>query len=185
MLLEFARKKQDYQDKRGMNFLHYAVMHADHETVVTLLKEGYKLDNRDHDGFTPLHLAILAGRTQMAISLLGGINFQIAVQSAKDNQGMTVLMSAALADDIKVAEYLVTSWLAAKQPEDSHLEVAPTDDSSRHSVLRCDPLAQNRQGQTALHISVHNGIPSRVSLFLLQQDGCSKILETLMARQCW
>jgi ankyrin repeat protein len=60
------------RDAMGQTALHYAVCHSNALQLVTIITEsGAQVDpERQRDGWTPLHLASMFGKTDVAIKLL-------------------------------------------------------------------------------------------------------------------
>lgn len=165
IFVKFALRKPDFHDRLGYTFLHHAVQQVDIETVRSLIQNGYDRDERDSEGRSALHLAILAGRREMALLLLGDGGF-FADPSAQDNQKETVMMLAARQGDLEIVKRLVVREYSTdpniKLPENE----SPTDWTFRYVEKGCDPHAQDSRGRTALHIALEHE-KDDVAVFLL------------------
>lgn len=175
---EFARRKPGYSDESGKSFLHRAVGHPDLDLryIKTLLDEGYDLEKRDQDGRTPLHLAIMAGRTDRVLWLLGGNDRFRANHLARDSKQETCLMFAASVGSVQILKKLlqdVSSNSSARREQHESAEQAsvPNERLPRadHGDRRCNPLDVNFSGQTALHIALSAG-HSDAAVYLLSLD---------------
>ncbi|KAH7129075.1 hypothetical protein EDB81DRAFT_888842 [Dactylonectria macrodidyma] len=75
IFVELALKRPDYHDGEGRTFLDRAAQETDYDTISKLL-QGHPVDAQDLESRTPLHYAIIASRTEvaLALSLVGGID---------------------------------------------------------------------------------------------------------------
>ena len=169
IFVEFALKKTDFHDRAGQTFLHHAVQSADTGTVRLLVKKGYSLNQHDMQGKSALHLAVLAGRRDMALLLLNGVEGFVAEPSAEDKQKETALMIAARAGHLELVKRLVL-----REYSDDTGIVLSGDGSESSWLLSgggkgCDPLARNLEGRTALQIALsRNRDGNDVAQYLLR-----------------
>ncbi|KAK7432976.1 hypothetical protein QQZ08_000447 [Neonectria magnoliae] len=164
IFLELALKKPDYHDEDGRTFLHRAAQATDYDTISKLLYEKHDIDARGLEGRTPLHYAILAGRTKIALSLIDGINGIKANVSLKDKMGTTTLMFSTQCSLVPVITQVLKDNIEVTKDTDNngwaalHHAVQTADCKIVELMIEkgCDPETKNSKGRTALHMTLDN-----------------------------
>ncbi|KAF5706856.1 hypothetical protein FGLOB1_7208 [Fusarium globosum] len=115
LFLKFAMENPKCRYGNGRTFLHIAIEVVDEDSIRTLLERGFDLEARDAERRTPLHYAIRARQTTVALALIEGVDIHVnggsellkARIAAKDSQDATALMFAAQANLENVATALL------------------------------------------------------------------------------
>ncbi|KAG5804164.1 hypothetical protein H9Q71_011248 [Fusarium xylarioides] len=115
VFLAFAMEDPNCRYGDGRTFLHIAIEIVDEDSIRTLLARGFNLEAQDTERRTPLHYAIRACRTDLALTLIKGEDIEVdgaskhfeARIAAKDSHETTALMFAARANLKAVAEALL------------------------------------------------------------------------------
>jgi ankyrin repeat protein len=199
IFLELAKnvKAIKFQDENGKTFLHYAVEFADEGTIKELLQRGSAIEARDRKGRSPLHAAMLAGRTKIALGLINGsIEGAHANPAAKDRMGVTALMFASQLGLMEVATLLLERLKKADiQVRDDdgrtalHHAVTLEDDAMMKLMIDngCDPTVRDALGRSALHDALIRGKDDFAVYLLekkLQDDPKDKDGESLLIAAC-
>ncbi|KAK0711991.1 ankyrin repeat-containing domain protein [Lasiosphaeris hirsuta] len=115
---------------------------ADEKTISELLGRNHKLAAKDQNGRTPLHIAILSRRTNIAISLLRGFNGKAPAKfGAKDKLGRTPSMFAVQNNPAKVVGVILDLDKASINQADSEGRTALQyaafcgEQSIRHKIV--------------------------------------------------
>ncbi|CAG8609611.1 2990_t:CDS:2, partial [Cetraspora pellucida] len=115
-----ANKKEIYLKKYP---LHYAVAQGDLDKVKEILQsKTVEVDTKDHNNFTPLHIAAGRENYELVIELL----LHGADPNAQDDEGSTPMHSAAEGNNLKLLKCLVKNkygkimeWMLKKVDPDS------------------------------------------------------------------
>lgn len=151
LLLELARLAPpgSSSDKEGKTYLHYAAAFMDESAVVELLKRGFDLNAKDSiHGSTPLHEAIRKRRTDLAVSLIKGLNGFKASFKTKDKLGATAFLLACRVGLLGVIK----------------------------TILELDPTVKDdmdNDNATAMHYAVEFFDPDCTMLKFLVEKGCA------------
>jgi ankyrin repeat protein len=104
----FANEKKVYIEKYP---LHYASSEGDLEKVKEFLKkEAVEINEKDHNSFTPLHIAAGQNHWDIVIELLQ----HGADPNAQDDEGNTPMHLAAEGNDLKILKCLVKNKYGSK-----------------------------------------------------------------------
>ncbi|KAM0428404.1 hypothetical protein ACHAQK_011653 [Fusarium lateritium] len=191
--LRFAMESPNCRYSHGRTFLHSAVELAHLDSIKDLLDRRFDLEAQDDGGRTPLHYAILAGRMDMAIALINGLNIVDHEKSpersihansmAKDSKGTTTLMFAVRKNLNEVVEKL-----SATQ---GHSIIEQADDDGETALFYANSLEMvnllvskgfkaavtNRAGRTRLHVAIQRE-EADIAKYLLQLEGPDHIQRT-------
>ncbi|KAK7074366.1 hypothetical protein SK128_009451 [Halocaridina rubra] len=191
-LLNFEKIKQDYiadllvaKNNIGKTVLHFAC-HVGHlEVLKVLLGSGADILAKDKDGYTPLHVAIAAGKEDIVYEL---IQFGKATKrntadsiNASNNMRKTPLHFAAHTGHLRISEMLLDAGavITAKDKDGYtplHVAIAAEKEDivrklmqfiknrkeNLHSLLN----ARNKIQKTPLHFAVHTGNMAILKLLL-------------------
>ncbi|GAB4813625.1 hypothetical protein N2152v2_000671 [Parachlorella kessleri] len=131
--------------------IHYACIKSDHADVIeTLLELGASADERDTAGYTTLATAAEAGSLQCVKALLA----HGADVTARDNDGLTVLMAACLCDPRQHNPHTKAAIV--------RLLLAAGADPTAESDIN----GASRDGTTALHLAAKSGFTNAVELLV-------------------
>ncbi|KAM7212774.1 Ankyrin repeat-containing domain protein [Rhypophila decipiens] len=160
ILKEFAFSRPDYRDVTGKTFLHIAAQFAGVDTIETLLKSEkftpIGVDHPDAQRRTPLHWAILAGNSAVALELIDKFGSN---PSAKDINGTSVLMFAASENQQSVVEELFLKAEQAKSQKENNSmkeedEKAINKKDDERILAACELTDRDLAGRSALHYAV-------------------------------
>lgn len=201
VLIDLAResKRDNRQEKDGKSFYHIAAEVASIKTINELKQEqsgwdeGIKL--KDRNGRTPLILAILARRTEIANILLESPSS--ATQA--DDSNMTALMHACANGLVSTVEHLLKRDKKAAGNQDDngrtalHHAIQFGNEDIAEKLLKIIGFNTTRdlEGRTAFHAALDNGMDN-VALSLLQlgdyeetkDKAGDSILVTACFREC-
>jgi ankyrin repeat protein len=139
----------DYRDQDGFTALHHAIFGGFEDAVCLLLDSGADTNASSPVAATPLHLAVLKGRGNIAEVLI--VKYRAAVNAINPDCG-TPLHCAAFAGDVRVAEMLLKhgaridsmcamdssklKWLSSSSPGDK----IPSESTSDYPFTHATPL---------------------------------------------
>ena len=147
------------RSKNGRTALHWACLAGEEKSILLLLTWGSKVNLKDEDGETPLHLLLEATFEQLAsVRLL--LDKGAAIDEV-DNEGLTPLHKAIQARHFSVAKCLVSREADVYKVSKSgkrplHLAAAHWDCPDDLWDLLGDIDAEDENGDTALHIAARN-----------------------------
>lgn len=99
-------------DGNGRTLLHHAAQHDEIEVTDYLVRAGLEIDRRDDSGYTPLHVAALAGRIKAAKALIAlGADSGARRETPRLKalgKGFSVLDIAAFRGDVELVELLLS-----------------------------------------------------------------------------
>jgi ankyrin repeat protein len=189
IFVDFALNKVDYHDRSGQTFLHHAIQSTDTGTVQKLMNRGYKVDQPDLQGRSALHLAIDAGREDLAVLMLKNSSTFSVDLSAVDKQGETALMFAARKGSLDLVKRLI-SGVYRGDPDTKPSQSEANDQDLPHDIQNkdCDPHTRNSEGRTALQIAISEGHHEIVRYLLmlpkLQDEPQTFLGESLLVTAC-
>ncbi|KAK0622796.1 hypothetical protein B0T14DRAFT_494379 [Immersiella caudata] len=178
MDLAKATRNREFRGKDGKSFLHHAVELADEKIVADLLHRGFNLELKDSEDNTPLHRAVLAGRLEIALALIKGLDGNPPADiTAIDKFGATTIMFAAQKGLVEVVDLILeldpTALNAVDVDMNTLLHYAI--DSNDIGIVELaitkgsDPTAQNAFGRTAAHEALNDG-RDIIAAYLLNFD---------------
>jgi ankyrin repeat protein len=189
IFVDFALKNVEYRDRSGKTFLHHAIQSTDIETVGKLMNQGYKVDQSDLKGSSALHLAISAGRENLALFMLRNSDTFSVDLSAVDKQGETALMFAAREGYLDLIKRLI-SGVYFGDPDIKPSQSQDKDQRLPHDAQNtgCDPRTQTSEGRTALQIAIserhHEIVRYLLKLPKLQDEPQTFSGESLLVIAC-
>tara|TARA_B100000949_G_scaffold222139_1_gene223460 strand:- start:481 stop:9957 length:9477 start_codon:yes stop_codon:yes gene_type:complete len=99
-------------DERGWGMLHYAIASGLDDLVFTLINMGIDVWQRDFNGSTPLHQAVIHN----ALSVISRLCTDTNAQHIFNNKGFNALHLAAISNQGMVIDYLIELGFAVDQP---------------------------------------------------------------------
>jgi ankyrin repeat protein len=189
IFVEFAMKNIDYHDRSGKTFLHHAIQSTDIKTVENLMNKGYKVNQSDSKGSSALHLAVGAGRENLALFMLRNSGTFSVDPSAVDKQGETALMFAVREGYLDLAKRLISGvYFGNPDTKPSQSEVEDQRSPQDTQNEGCDPRTQNLEGRIALQIAISEGYHEIVRYLLklpkLQDEPQEFSGESLLVTAC-
>ncbi|KAG5754659.1 hypothetical protein H9Q70_002679 [Fusarium xylarioides] len=190
IFLEFAMQDPNCRYGSGRTFLHIAIEIVDEESIRTLLGRGFDLEAQDTERRTPLHYAIRACRTTLALALIQGIDIHVngvhkqlnASISAKDSHDTTALMFAARANLKAVAEALLDADKSCGVDEVDDEGCAALHHTNNIKMAEflvakgCNTTLRDSIGRTPLHRAIER-MNSDLAEYLLKLKGPNQIQE--------
>jgi ankyrin repeat protein len=171
----------DYCDKDGLTALHHAIFGGFEDAVQLLLDRGADTNASSPVAATPLHLAALKGRSEIAKILIG--KYRAAVNAVDPDFG-TPLHCAAFSGDVEIAKImlkygaLVNSMCAVESSKQKWLtsfslgdkafsdQSAPTNSPFTHATPLLVAILSNQE--TMAKYLINSGAspnePSRISI---------------------
>ncbi|KAK7415758.1 hypothetical protein QQX98_005671 [Neonectria punicea] len=170
LFLKMAMREPNCRYGNGKTFLHMAVTAVNTESIDGLLQKGFKIDARDKDERTPLHYALLTGRTDMAMALINGFGDYHADPTARDIRNMTTLMFAIRGTPKRRAEKLKMGSVQEQEADNtSNVDQDIFDFLITNDLGNSSLAATDSNGKTALRHALTNSNEA-VALYLLQLD---------------
>ena len=150
--------------------LYDAVEREDIDLLGELIAKGIKVNQKDENLVTPLHVAARKGRvnvTELLIQAGADVN-------AQDDQGSTPLHIATSQGDLEIIEKLIREGHAELNRQDNvgatplYIATAGKNIQLVETLLSAgaDPNTQNKDGQTPLHAAAQNGSKEIVDLLI-------------------
>ncbi|WP_168464272.1 ankyrin repeat domain-containing protein [Wolbachia endosymbiont of Ctenocephalides felis wCfeT] len=155
------------QDKYGYTPLLFAVKHEHQKLSETLLKYGADVNIRDIYGVTPLHWAALRGEVEIVKSLIKhGANIDIRVNGGKAASDLAREKGhTEIAGFLELGEKTCKLFIAIE--EGNFEKIALLIKSG------ADINAQNKDGNTSLHLAVIRGKDIFTIIKLLMENGAN------------
>ncbi|KAH7179045.1 uncharacterized protein B0J16DRAFT_402399 [Fusarium flagelliforme] len=189
-LLRFAMWNPDCRYRHGRTLLHIAIEVADESSIHKLLEDDFFLDAKDDDGRTPLHYAVLEGRTGISVPLIRGFDLTVDGQSRhfcsntslKDNRNITTLMLAAESGLQDVAETLLTVQglgIIDEVDDDQKTALLHAEGLDMIKTLvekKANTLKRDSYGRTRLHIAIDEGSED-IASFLIGLEKPTEVQE--------
>lgn len=139
---EFPRCRMNLQNKHGIGAIHVAAMHGLPKMLNVLLGLGADMEIRDANNFTPLHYAATRGHQNTLLLLMHAGADVMAITNDKN----TALHLSCLNGHLNCVKALLYY--------------------SAHMKVKIDRNAQNRMGDTAIHIAAKWGFRDIVEVLL-------------------
>ncbi|KAM7541439.1 hypothetical protein Aperf_G00000032655 [Anoplocephala perfoliata] len=173
------------KDSSGRTVLHWAACGGHVELVKCLIQRGCRPDEPDSSGWTPLMIAVSAGREDVVVYLLdSGLSINV---NTVNSTGQNCLHYAASRNRLSIARRLLLAGIQAdlrdwggntplhRAVSRGHSEMckillagnALADASDSRDIDKCSPNTPNDVGQTPLHNAC--------------EDGCSEIVRILLS----
>lgn len=155
-------------DRGYMGVLHIAVEQCNSPLVTHLLAAGADIHDRGNiSGYTPLHVASLAGCDQITVSLIAAG----ADVNARDLDGRTALHHASAYGYTILCQYLLDNGIDVESRTNTMQVAMHQASASTIPILVASGASVNAQdanGDTPLHVAVTAGDVARVQALLVQ-----------------
>ncbi|KAM0435852.1 hypothetical protein ACHAPT_002743 [Fusarium lateritium] len=178
LFFKFKPKEPGSRYTNGKTFLHIAATVADELIIRKLINQGFDTEAQDKDMRTPLHLALLDGRTDIALAIIGDPDKPRANLSARDSDGKTPLLCAVQRIPRKSPD--TASAGSSEAVEDDGVAATMSDTERKlfdclvNTKIGASPTATDSGGKTALHHAIF--IPNdAAAVYLLGLEGPDQV----------